>query len=123
MKASSTSLGHVRVNRAPVLTLWASVVARCLGFKREEALPIGRAVARLNAYTKGKSLGLCPAEPETVSGEHRQLEARCCMWGCSIEPSPSYMRQFRPRIPYGIRGWRAAGELDIERIYQSGGAS
>jgi len=30
---------------------------------------------------------------------------------------------FRPRVPYGIRGWGAAGELDIERIHQLGEAS
>ncbi|KAG9005754.1 hypothetical protein FRB94_001320 [Tulasnella sp. JGI-2019a] len=29
------------VNRAPVMTAWATVVAECLGFKREEALSIG----------------------------------------------------------------------------------
>lgn len=29
------------VNRAPVMTAWAMVVAERLGFKREEALSIG----------------------------------------------------------------------------------
>jgi len=41
-----------------VLTLWGAVVAERLGFKREEALTLGRAVAGLNAYAKGVSLGL-----------------------------------------------------------------
>ena len=44
--------------RAPVLTLWAAVVAEVLGFEHDEALTIGRAVAGLNAYLKGVSLGL-----------------------------------------------------------------
>ena len=35
------------INRPPVLTLWASVVARRLGFQRDEALTLGRAVANL----------------------------------------------------------------------------
>jgi hypothetical protein len=48
----------IRINRAPVLTLWAAVVAACLGFAWEEALTLGRAVAGLNAYAKGKALGL-----------------------------------------------------------------
>jgi hypothetical protein len=48
---------HVSVNRAPVLTLWAAVVAERLGFDRDEALTMGRVVAGLNAYAKGKSLG------------------------------------------------------------------
>ena len=46
------------VNRAPVLTLWAVVVAEVLGFEHDEALTLGRAVAGLNAYSKGVSLGL-----------------------------------------------------------------
>ncbi len=48
----------VIVNRAPVLTLWGAVVAEALGFEHDEALTLGRAVAGLNAYLKGFSLGL-----------------------------------------------------------------
>jgi len=39
----------IYINRAPVLTLWAAVVAERLGFSRDEALTLGRAVAGLNA--------------------------------------------------------------------------
>jgi hypothetical protein len=53
----------VRVNRAPVLTLWAAVVAERLGYGRETALTLGRAVAGLNAQSKGRRLGLL-REPE-----------------------------------------------------------
>ena len=38
------------VNWAPVLTLWAAVVAVVLGFEHDEALTLGRAVAGLNIY-------------------------------------------------------------------------
>lgn len=48
----------VMINRAPVLTLWAAVVAEMLGFEYDEALTLGRAVAGLNAYSKGVALGL-----------------------------------------------------------------
>jgi hypothetical protein len=48
----------VTINRAPVLTLWAAVVAHRLGFDWDESLTLGRAVAGLNAYSKGRSLGL-----------------------------------------------------------------
>jgi hypothetical protein len=48
----------VTINRAPVLTLWASVVAERLGFGRDEALTLGKAVAGLNAYSKGRALGI-----------------------------------------------------------------
>jgi hypothetical protein len=32
----------VTINRAPVLTLWASVVAECFGFDHDEALTLGK---------------------------------------------------------------------------------
>lgn len=48
----------IAINRAPVLTLWAAVVAERLGFDRDEALTIGRAVAGLNAQAKGRRLGV-----------------------------------------------------------------
>jgi hypothetical protein len=54
----------VSINRAPVLTLWASVVAKRLGFDKDEALTLGRAVAGLNAYSKGRRLGLFKPEEE-----------------------------------------------------------
>ncbi len=43
----------ISINRAPVLTLWAIVVARRLGFRKVEALTLGKAVAGLNAQAKG----------------------------------------------------------------------
>jgi hypothetical protein len=53
----------VLVNRAPVLTLWAAVVAERLGFDHRAALSLGRALAGLNAQSKGRSLGIFkPAE-------------------------------------------------------------
>src|SRR3954470_8864311 len=48
----------VTINRAPVLTLWAAVVAERLGFDKQEALTLGRAVAGLNAQSKGRRLGV-----------------------------------------------------------------
>lgn len=48
----------ISVNRAPVLTLWAAVVAERLGFDHDEALTLGRAVAGLNAQSKGRRLGV-----------------------------------------------------------------
>ena len=61
----------VIVNRAPVLTLWAAVVAERLGFDRRAALSLGKALAGLNAQSKGRSLGIFkPAEhPEGVPRE------------------------------------------------------
>jgi hypothetical protein len=46
----------VTINRAPVLTLWAAVVAERLGYDPETALTLGKAVAGLNAQSKGRRL-------------------------------------------------------------------
>src|ERR1022692_1520244 len=46
------------INRAPVLTLWAAVVAQRLGFDEDESLTLGKALAGLNAQTKGRSPGI-----------------------------------------------------------------
>jgi hypothetical protein len=48
----------IRINRAPVLTLWAAVVAERLGHSPDEALTLGKAVAGLNAQSKGRHLGI-----------------------------------------------------------------
>jgi hypothetical protein len=48
----------IEINRAPVLTLWAVVVAERLGHDPDEALTLGRALAGLNAQSKGKRLGI-----------------------------------------------------------------
>ena len=54
----------VVVNRAPVLTLWAAVVAARLGFDWKAALTLGKSVAGLNAQSKGRRLGIYkPPEP------------------------------------------------------------
>jgi hypothetical protein len=52
------------INRAPVLTLWAAVVARRLGFRKAEALTLGNAVAGLNAQAKGQRLGIYSSKDE-----------------------------------------------------------
>ena len=52
------------INRAPVLTFWAAVVAEVLGFDHDQALTLGRAVAGLNAYSKGVSPGLFQPTPK-----------------------------------------------------------
>jgi hypothetical protein len=60
------------VNRKSVLTIWP-VVAEVLGFKHDEALTLGRAVARLNAYSKGVSLGLFQPTPKEVKEQRRKM--------------------------------------------------
>lgn len=64
----------VKINRAPVLTLWAAVVAQRLGFDWKESLTLGRAVAGLNAYSKGVSLGLFTPAPKSVQEEKKKAK-------------------------------------------------
>jgi len=65
-KAAPISNDMILINRAPVLTLWAAVVAERLGFSPDEALSLGKAVAGLNAQAKGRALGIFEAKRETV---------------------------------------------------------
>lgn len=62
----------IKINRAPVLTLWATIVAERLGYKKDEALTFGKAVAGLNAQSKGKRLGIY----EEKSEEEKEKEAK-----------------------------------------------
>ncbi|MDB6108742.1 MAG: hypothetical protein JWR69_492 [Pedosphaera sp.] len=54
------------INRAPVLTLWAAIVAERLGFDRGEALSLGKALAGLNAQSKGQRLGIFEPSPKEL---------------------------------------------------------
>jgi len=66
----------IMINRAPVLTLWASVVAECLGFEHNEALTFGRVVAGLNAYSKGVVLGLFQPSPKKVEEQRKKIQTK-----------------------------------------------
>ncbi|HYI81983.1 MAG TPA: hypothetical protein VEX11_02085 [Acetobacteraceae bacterium] len=48
----------LKVNRAPVLTLWAAMVAERLGHPPDAALTLGRAVAGASAQAKARRLGI-----------------------------------------------------------------
>jgi hypothetical protein len=62
----------IKINRAPVLTLWAAVVAERLGYDEETALTLGKAVAGLNAQSKGRRLGIYEEKTE----EEKQKEKK-----------------------------------------------
>jgi hypothetical protein len=66
----------VRVNRAPVLTLWAAVVAERLGHDRETALTLGKALAGLNAQAKGRRLGIYQEASEEVAKRRARARAK-----------------------------------------------
>jgi hypothetical protein len=77
----------ILINRAPVLTLWASVVAERLGFKADEALSLGKALAGLNAQSKGRRLGIfkpTPRELKKVREQERGEEFRVELLGRAL---------------------------------------
>src|SRR5215831_16430509 len=57
----------ISINRAPVLTLWATVVAERLGFDHDEALTLCKALAGLNAQAKGRRLGIFKPHEEKAN--------------------------------------------------------
>lgn len=62
----------IEVNRAPVLTLWATIVAERSGYDRQAALTLGKAVAGLNAQAKGRTLGIYKKPEPAAGGEPRK---------------------------------------------------
>ena len=62
----------IKINRAPVLTLWATVVAERLGYDKDTALTLGKAVAGLNAQSKGKKLGIYEEKSEDEKKEDKK---------------------------------------------------
>jgi len=101
----------VTINRAPVLTLWASVVAERLGFNRAEALTMGRAVAGLNAYSKGVSLGLFEPSKKQLDEHRAKLEPKQVL-------KVSLLNRAVPvvRTPDGLRGTSKDRPIAPERV-------
>jgi hypothetical protein len=60
---------EITINRAPVLTLWAAVVAERQGYDRPAALTFGKALAGINAQSKGRSLGIYASPKMHEGGE------------------------------------------------------
>ena len=67
--------GEIRVNRAPVLTLWAAVVAERLGYGPDTAITLGRAVAGSSARVKARAIGLADAKQDGA-GLHEAADAK-----------------------------------------------
>ena len=74
MSSRADSAAPLRVNRAPVLTLWAAVVAERLGHPEDTALTLGAAVAGTAARAKARRLGLAEDHREE-DGPRRQGDA------------------------------------------------
>jgi len=100
----------ISINRAPVLTLWAAVVAERLGFDEDEALTLGKAVAGLNAQAKGRRLGLFkPHEEKAKTARDKEPGERFLIEVCG-RPVPA------TSTDAGIRATRGGRPLDADSV-------
>jgi hypothetical protein len=73
----------ISINRFPVLTLWATVVAERLGYKEDEALSLGKAFTGLTAQAKGRRLGIIkPSEHKPRESPRRLFGRRLARADC-----------------------------------------
>lgn len=106
----------ISINRAPVLTLWPAVVAERLGFDRATALTLGRAVAGLNAYAKGVSLGLFEPSSKAVDEHLKKAKA-----GVTLKVDLLHRAVPVVRTPDGLRALskdRPISAASVERYLQ-----
>jgi len=102
----------IKINRAPVLTLWAAIVAERLGYKKDESLTFGKAVAGLNAQSKGRRLGIYEEKTE----EEKEKEAK------KEKPVKTEFIEILGRgvpavkTPQGLRASIKGEEIDAENV-------
>ena len=104
------STKSLSINRAPVLTLWAAVVAQRLGFDEDEALTLGKAVAGLNAQSKGRRLGIFkPHEEKAHKARKKEPGERFLIEVCG-RPVPA------KNTDNGIRAVQKSQPIDPESV-------
>jgi len=79
----------LEINRAPVLTLWATVVAECLGHPADTALTLGRAVAGSAARVKARNIGLEERKADTPKPRPEHATAPVLLLGKTIQLLPT----------------------------------
>lgn len=68
----------ISINRAPVLNLWATVVAELLGYKKGEALSLAKALTGQTAAHHAEELGIAKT-PEKKGQEGKKKKERGAM--------------------------------------------
>jgi hypothetical protein len=102
----------IAINRAPVLTLWAAVVAQRLGFDEDEALTLAKAVASLNAQAKGRRLGIFkPHEEKAKKAREKERGERFWIEICG-RPVPA------TNTDDGIRAVRGGKPIDPDNMWR-----
>ena len=101
----------VQVNRAPVLTLWAAVVAKQLGYDHDAALSLGKALAGLNAQSKGRRLGIYRVPERVEGGPPKKARPKEVLWvellgrhvpATTTEQGIRAVEEDRPVNPQGV---------------------
>jgi hypothetical protein len=115
MSGDDADVMPFHINRAPVLTLWAAVVAERLGQPHETALTLGRAVAGSAARVKARSIGReeTKADRDRDSPRLRQVTAPVMLLGKEIRLLPTEDGELRaadgdkPADPAGVQRYLA----------------
>jgi hypothetical protein len=100
----------ISINRAPVLTLWAAVVAQRLGFDEDEALTLGKALAGLNAQAKGRRLGIFKPHEEKAKKAREKGRGERFWIEVLGRPVPA------TNTDDGIRAVRGRNPIDSESV-------
>jgi len=101
------------INRAPVLTLWACVVAERLGHSHDTALTLGKAIAGKVAHSKAQTIGLAkrqdrqaPSTPKPAGEKTRFLAfmgRHCTM--VETASGPRAVSEGRPIAPKEVEAY------------------
>jgi len=100
----------ISINRAPVLTLWAAVVAERLGLDEDEALSLGKALAGLTAQRKGRTLGIYKPHEEGAKKAREKKRGEEFWIELLGKPIPAKNTQNGVRAVYGSK------EIDPESV-------
>jgi len=100
----------VKINRAPVLTLWAAIVAERLGFDEDESLTLGRALAGYTAQSKGQLLGIYHPRPGEASEEPAETPDELVFVSLMGRSLPALM------TPHGVRAAEKGKPSDPEKV-------
>lgn len=104
----------ITINRAPVLTLWAAVVAERSGHDPDAALTLGRAVAGLNAQSKGRRLGIFEE-----AQDKKEAVKMASSEPTRVNVSPCWAVLFQSRIPNRVCGQPATEKLSAPPAYNA----
>ncbi|KIY74050.1 hypothetical protein CYLTODRAFT_406103 [Cylindrobasidium torrendii FP15055 ss-10] len=106
----------VVINRAPIMSAWALVVAERQGFQRAEALSIASVYTEMNALSKGVSLGVYKEKQAVIEGGNQPslYRTKSQQWRALLNGTPalptaafSYIsRSLRQTMPFVVGALR-----------------